>query len=84
MWLYREGKHTQAEKMLKRAIDTDGSFVPALADYACLTHRLHREYQVACDLYERVLNQEPCHLPTLCNRCVLCCDASSLSAPKPE
>lgn len=67
MFLYHTGNTTGAEHLLKKAIDTDERHVGALADYACLKHRLRREYQQAHLLYEQVLNLEPGNVQTLCN-----------------
>ncbi len=67
MLLYHQGNTTGAERLLKKAIETDDRHVAALADYACLKHRLRREYQQADELYERVLNLEPGNVQTLCN-----------------
>lgn len=67
MFLYHQGNTTGAERLLKKAMETDDRHVGALADYACLKHRLRREYQQADELYERVLNLEPGNVQTLCN-----------------
>mmetsp|Transcript_43507 Transcript_43507/g.137611 ORF Transcript_43507/g.137611 Transcript_43507/m.137611 type:complete len:284 (-) Transcript_43507:840-1691(-) len=67
MQLYQEMNRTGAEKLLKAAIEFCPQHIAANADYACLIHRLYREYEKAESIYERILDWEPGNVQCLCN-----------------